>query len=334
MATGMIVIDGLCKSFPEQLGLAARIRRRFTVQRTPVLNDVSLNVNAGELVGLLGGNGAGKTTLLQVLATLSRGDSGSVTIAGVSVDTQPDRVRSMIGFCGSADRGFYYRLTSRENLRFFGAVSRHVAPRLLESRIETVLELVDLREHGDQLFSHLSSGMRQRLSVARALLGDPPVLLFDEPTRAVDPIHAQSLRALIRTTLVDQLGKTVILATNLLEEAWATCHRVAVLRSGRVVAFDAPANLDRLRTLTDRYRIVVDKLDDDMITRMRGVQGFVELLISHGDDVICFDVEIARVARSLSELLHAITSDGVNVISVLRQSATPADIFADIVRGN
>jgi hypothetical protein len=89
-----------------------------------------------------------------------------------------------------------------------------------------------------------------------------------------------------------------------------------------------------LRTLTDRYRIVVDKLDDDMITRMRGVQGFVELLISHGDDVICFDVEIARVARSLSELLHAITSDGVNVISVLRQSATPADIFADIVRGN
>jgi ABC-2 type transport system ATP-binding protein len=334
MATGMIVIDGLRKSFPEQLGLAARIQRRFKVRRTPVLNDVSLTVNAGELVGLLGGNGAGKTTLLQVLATLSCGDSGSVTIGGVSVETQADRVRSMIGFCGSADRGFYYRLTARENLRFFGAVSKQLAPRALKGRIEAVLELVDLCEHGDKPFSHLSTGMRQRLSVARALLGDPPVLLFDEPTRAVDPVHAQSLRALIRTTLVDELGKTVVLATNLLEEAWTTCHRVAVLRAGSVVAFDAPANLDRLRAVTDRYRIVVDKLDDDILARMRGVQGFIELSISHDSDTICFDVEIARIARSLSELLHAVSSDNVNVISVIRQSATPADIFADIVRDN
>jgi ABC-2 type transport system ATP-binding protein len=334
MSTGMIVVDGLRKSFPEPMGLATRIRRRFKVQRTPVLNDISLTVNAGEMVGLLGGNGAGKTTLLQVLGTLSRGDAGTVTIGGVPVDTQSDRVRSMIGFCGSADRGFYYRLTARENLHFFGAVSRQLAPRALKSRIETVLELADLREHGDQLFSNLSTGMRQRLSVARALLGDPPVLLFDEPTRAVDPVHAQSLRALIRNTLVDDLGKTVVLATNILEEAWTTCHRVAVLRGGSVVAFDAPANLDRMRAVTDRYRIVVDKLDDISVTRMRAVQGFIELSISDDADEICLDVEIARVARSLSELLQAVSSDGINVISIVRQSAAPADIFADIVRAN
>jgi ABC-type multidrug transport system ATPase subunit len=165
-------------------------------------------------------------------------------------------------------------------------------------------------------------------------IGDPPVVLFDEPTRAVDPIHAQSLRALIRTTLVDELGKTVVLATNLLEEAWSTCHRVAVLRAGAVVAFDAPENLDRLRAVTDNYHIVVDKLDEDVVARIRGVQGFIELSISHEAGAIRFDIELARVARSLSELLRAVSSDGVNVISVIRQSAAPADIFADIVRGN
>jgi ABC-2 type transport system ATP-binding protein len=286
------------------------------------------------LIGLLGGNGAGKTTLLQVLATLSRGDGGSVTIGGVSVDAHPERIRRMIGFCGSADRGFYYRLTARENLRFFGALGKQLTARALQSRIKTVLELVDLDKHGNQQFSHLSTGMRQRHSVARALLGDPPELLFDEPTRAVDPIHAQSLRSLIRATLVDELGKTVVLATNQLEEAWTTCHRVAVLRAGTVVAFDAPANLDRLRAVTDRYHIVVDELDEGIITRMLGVQGFPELSISQDADVICFDVEIARVARSLSQLLHAVSSEGGNVLSVVRQSSAPADIFADLVRGN
>ncbi|GAC1408436.1 MAG: daunorubicin resistance protein DrrA family ABC transporter ATP-binding protein [Candidatus Velthaea sp.] len=327
----MIVIDHLRKTFPEQASLISRIKRRSAIPRRLILDDVCLQVASGELVGLLGGNGAGKTTLLQILSTLSRGDAGTVTIGGIRIDTDPARVRRSIGFCGSADRGFYYRLTARENLRFFGVVSNQLAAHEREDRIETVLELVDLREHGDRLYAHLSTGMRQRLSVARALLGDPPVLLFDEPTRAVDPIHAEALRTLIRTTLVERLGKTVVLATNLLDEAWAICHRVAVLRAGRVVAFDAPCNLDSLRGVTTRYRIVVDRVDDDVLARTRSVPGFIGLALSEDANAYRLDVEIQQVAFSLTALLQAVSAGGIDVLSVQPQHATPADVFADLV---
>jgi ABC-2 type transport system ATP-binding protein len=327
----MIAINGLRKSFPERTTLAAKVKRRFAARRHPILNDISLTVNEGEIVGLLGGNGAGKTTLLQILATLSRGDAGTVTIGGVSVDAHPERVRQMIGYCGSADRGFYYRMTVRDNLRFFGSVANAQRPRELDGRIDEVLTVVDLQDHDDQLYAHLSTGMRQRLSVARALLGDPPVLLFDEPTRAVDPIHAQSLRSLIRSTLVERLGKTVVLATNVLEEAWTTCHRVAVLRAGAVVAFDAPSKLESRRALIARYRIVVDRIDDAFIARLRELPGFVGLTLSDDPGVNGFDIEIRRVSLSLSALLQAVSSDGVDVLSIERQNAAPADIFADLV---
>lgn len=327
----MIAIDHLRKTFPEQSSLISRVKHRFAVTRRLILDDVSLTVARGELVGLLGGNGAGKTTLLQILATLSRADAGSVTIGGVSVDAEPARARRAIGFCGSADRGFYYRLSARDNLRFFGVVSQQLADRDLERRIETVLELVDLLGDGDRLFAHLSTGMRQRLAVARALLGDPPVLLFDEPTRAVDPIHAEALRKLIRTTLVDGLGKTVVLATNLLDEAWAICHRVAVLRAGRVVAFDAPDKLNALRAATLRYRIVVDRVGEDVLRRTRAVPGLVGLQVS--DDAAAFrlDVELERTVPSLNALLQAVSAGGINVMSVQPLGAAPVDVFADLV---
>jgi ABC-2 type transport system ATP-binding protein len=239
-----IVIEHLSKTFPEPAGVLSRVRRPFApAARRTVIDDISFSIKRGELVGLLGGNGAGKTTLLQILSTLSKGDAGVVTIGGIRLDREPARIRRTIGFCGTADRGFYYRLNARENLSFFCTLSRQVAAREQKRRIETVLEFVGLERHGDRLYAHLSTGMRQRLAVARALLGDPPVLLFDEPTRAVDPIHADSLRQLIRKTLVDELGKTVLLATNVLEEAWAICHRVAILREGRLVALDTPAAL-------------------------------------------------------------------------------------------
>ena len=327
----MIVIDHLRKTFPEQASLVSRVKRRFALPRRLVLDDVSLTVGHGELLGLLGGNGAGKTTLLHVLATLSRADAGDVTIGGIRVDAEPARVRRSIGFCGSAERGFYYRLTARENLRFFGVISQQLANQALERRIGAVLELVDLQEHGDRLYAHLSTGMRQRLAVARALLGDPPVLLFDEPTRALDPIHAEALRKLIRTTLVDQLGKTVVLATNLLDEAWAICDRIAVLRAGRLVALDAPGNLNRLRALTVCYRFVVDRVDEDLLARTRATPGFVGLSLSDDAEGSRLDVEIEHVAFSLSALLRAVGADGINVLSVQPQNANPADIFADLV---
>ena len=245
-APPLIVVDRLTKTFPSRASFIGRLLRGVPPRHT-VLENVSFSVARGELVGLLGPNGAGKTTLLQVLATLAHPDQGRVTIDGVCVRSQAQHVRRMIGFCASAERGFYYRLSARENLRFFAALTG-LAARNVERRIDEVLELVELSESGETLFGAFSSGMRQRLAVARALLGDPPILLLDEPTRALDPLHADALRIFIRTTLVEERGKTVVLATNLLEEAWSLCDRIAVLREGRIVAMDTPARLQTVVT--------------------------------------------------------------------------------------
>jgi ABC-2 type transport system ATP-binding protein len=327
----MIVIDHLTKTFPEPASIRSRVFHPFArAPRRTVIDDVSLSVGRGELVGLLGGNGAGKTTLMQILSTLSRGDAGVVTIGGVHLDREPARIRREIGFCGAADRGFYYRLSVRENLAFFCALGQRVAARDRDRRIAAVLELVDLQSSAERLYAHLSTGMRQRLGVARALLGDPPVLLFDEPTRAVDPIHAAELRRLIRKTLVDELGKTVVLATNLLEEAWAICHRVAILRGGRVVAFAAPAALQHARHGNARLRVVARNVGDDVLASIRQTPGCVALTAQRAADSLQIDVEIERVPFALSAFLQALTSSGADVVSVDAQDAALADVFAEL----
>ncbi|HXM06291.1 MAG TPA: ABC transporter ATP-binding protein [Candidatus Acidoferrum sp.] len=218
-----------------------------------VLHDVSLNVRRGELLGLLGPNGVGKTTLMKMMATLTLPDNGFIEIEGIDIKRRPEAARALIGYCTSDDRSFYFRLTARENLTFFGALAG-LHGKLLEKRIAETLEQVGLSDAIDRRFGGFSTGMRQRLIVARALLADPPILFFDEPTRAIDPIHSDELRRAIRDDLVRRDGKTVVLATNILEEAWAICDRVAIVNHGTIVAIGPPADLDP-GVRTTRYRI-------------------------------------------------------------------------------
>ena len=205
-----------------------------------MLFDVSLSV-ARRAFGLLGPNGAGKTTLLKLLATLTTPDRGRMTIDGIDVMKRPKEATRRVGLCSSEERSFYFRLTARQNLEFFGALVG-LYGKVLHARIDEVMELVDLSHAVDMRVANFSSGMRQRITVARALLTDPPVLFLDEPTRAVDPVHALELRKLIRRDLVERAGKTIILATNTLEEAWEICDRVAVVNGGRIVACGPPAS--------------------------------------------------------------------------------------------
>jgi ABC-2 type transport system ATP-binding protein len=218
-------------------------------RRKTVLHDINLEVRRGELIGLLGPNGVGKTTLLKMMATLTLPDAGSIEIEGIDIKKNPILARSRIGFCGSDDRSFYFRLTARENLRFFGALAG-LQGRRLQRRIEETLDQVSLREAIDRRFGEFSSGMRQRMTVARALLSDPDVVFFDEPTRAVDPLHADEIRRMIRKDLVESRGKTVVLATNVLEEAWSICDRVAVVSNGTINAVAPPGELASRHSFT------------------------------------------------------------------------------------
>ena len=220
------------------------------------LRGVDLSIAQGEIFGLLGPNGAGKTTLLKILSCLVLPDQGAAFIAG-DPTTLENRVKRKIGLIHSDERSFYWRLSARENLRFFARIYDVPGPKI-ESRIETLLRRVDMEEAADRPFSEYSSGMKQRISIARALLHDPPILLMDEPTRSLDPASSLALREFILEELSRREGKTVLLATHNLREAEALADRVAILVRGRVRQVGTVPEVRRWGVHERRFRLELD----------------------------------------------------------------------------
>ncbi|MDQ6780302.1 MAG: ABC transporter ATP-binding protein, partial [Candidatus Eremiobacteraeota bacterium] len=292
---------------------------------------ICLEVRAGELFGLLGANGAGKTTLLKILATLSIPDRGTITVAGVDARTNPMEVKRRIGLCVSEERSFYFRLTARQNLRFFGALVGLYGD-LLEQRIAEVVALVDLTELIDRRFDTFSSGMRQRLSVARALLGDPDIIFFDEPTRAVDPMHAHEIRRMIRDVLVTQRGKTAVLATNSLEEAWSICDSVAILRDGRIIAHAPPKVLDAQFARFLRYHITLDNVDAAMLAKIQAMQGLRTVSSLQTVDGVSLNVELEPSGSAVDEMLRVLTANGAQIRSLRSEDPAPLDVFSGLTQ--
>lgn len=224
------------------------IRVRDVVKRFgshTALDGVTLDVGAGEVVALLGPNGAGKSTLLRILGTTVLPDAGTAEVAGHDVQVAAAAVRRSIGVMLGDERSWYWRLSGRQNLEFFGVLYglRRNAAR---SRARELLRDVGLERAGDRRFDGYSSGMRARLSLARALLTAPPVLLLDEPTRAIDPVAAVDFRERVRQLATDD-GRVLLLATHNLYEAAALADRVIVLGAGRVHAVrDGGAQPDEL----------------------------------------------------------------------------------------
>ena len=209
---------------------------------TEALRGVSLHVDKGEAVGLLGPNGSGKTTLLEILASLLVPTSGEVRVCGYDVSRHPARLREQTAYCGSVAQSFYPRLTGAQNLEFF-AILNDLAPRVARERVREVLSLVGLERDGQTTFQCYSDGMKQRLALARALLDGAPVVLLDEPTKALDPQKQLEMQQFIRRMLVDELGRTVLLVTHNLSEAEAVCDRVVLLREGKVARVGTPVGI-------------------------------------------------------------------------------------------
>jgi ABC-2 type transport system ATP-binding protein len=240
-----IEIRGLVKSYPRVRRYREVLLRPFSGERVPALRGLDLTVRQGELVALLGPNGAGKTTLLKVLTSLVLADAGSVRVLGVDAVARPREARRHVGIVLDQERGFYWRLTGVQNLAFFAALD-DLSPREARGRIAEVLAMVGMERDGGRMFKDYSSGMRQKMAIARALLRRPQVLIMDEPTRSLDPVAAERLRAYLRGELVDRLGKTVLVATHNLAEAEGIADRIAVLASGTLRAMGTAQELRAL----------------------------------------------------------------------------------------
>jgi ABC-type multidrug transport system ATPase subunit len=243
-----IILDSLEKWFPPALSGWRAFLQPFTQPTAPALRGISLEVKQGEAVALLGVNGAGKTTLLRILATLLLPTRGSASLAGHETAREPAAVRRQIGYHAGSDLGFYARLTGRQNLRFFGRLN-HLSDEFSADRIETLSERFGLSRVLDRQARVLSSGTIQRLSLLRALLHQPKVLLLDEPTRSLDAIAAADFRHFLKTEVLARKDTSMLFASHTMQEIELLADRVAILDEGKLLAFDTPTAL-RARTLS------------------------------------------------------------------------------------
>jgi sodium transport system ATP-binding protein len=224
----VIHVEGLGKSF-------------LDYQRgwVPAVRDVSFDCRPGEIFGLLGPNGAGKTTTLRILSTVLKPTSGRAVIAGHDVVAEPQAVRSLIGYM-SASTGIYDRMTAWELVEYFGRLYQMPRDRL-RARMETIFDWLKMNDFRDVLGSKMSTGMKQKVSIARTIVHDPPVLIFDEPTSGLDVLVQRAVLQKI-LELRDQ-GKTILFSTHSMHEVEKLCARVAIIHRGRLQAEGTPDEL-------------------------------------------------------------------------------------------
>jgi len=242
MSRPAVSVQNLTKTFALGRVLRRLMKNPSSKGRTEVLKGISMEVREGEVLGLLGPNGAGKTTLLEILSTLLLPTSGQVSVWGYDVVREGAEVRRVMSYCPSASENFFPRLTGIRNLEFF-ALLHNLSPQEAREKIRLALDLVGIDGATSVPFQQYSEGMKQRLALARALLTESPVLLLDEPTRSLDPAAQSEIRKFLRRTIVERLGKTVLLVTHSLAEAEQVCDRLAILDRGRIVSIGTPSEL-------------------------------------------------------------------------------------------
>jgi ABC-2 type transport system ATP-binding protein len=290
------------------------------------VDQVSLRIARGELFGLLGQNGAGKTTLIKMLCTALLPSSGQAAVMGYDVVAQARQVRQRIGLVNGEERSFYWRLTGRQNLEFFAALY-HVPGPLARGRIADLLRRVGLAEDADRPFRTYSSGMRQKLGIARGLLASPQVLFMDEPTRSLDPISAQAMRRLVAEYIIGELGCTVILATHSMAEAEELCDRLALIRHGRVVAEGTIADLRAGLRAGVRCELRVRHMPPELPEALRRRAGIIDVATRRDDASHLLQLTLSEEGPVLAGLLREVVESGADIYSCATRHITLEEIY-------
>ena len=288
------------------------------------VDDISFNVNEGEIFGFLGPNGAGKSTTIRILCTLSMPTSGSAKIEGYDLIKSPAEVRKNIGLV-SEKMIMYEHLTAAENLRYFGRLYK-MPKEKLEKRIDELLELVNMSKWRDTLIKMYSTGMRQRINVIRALLPEPRIVFMDEPTLGLDPQTTLAIREIIRD--INKKGTTVILTTHAMVEAEALSDRVAIIDHGKIAALDSPRGLkkivsdDSAKVFTIRIPNLTPSMTES-IRRLDCVSGMTQ------EDA--YDLKIStKGSNAFEHLIGTIMTEGGKIDAINTQEPSLEDVFLTV----
>ncbi len=319
MPTLAIETHDLTKRFRLPRSLRAIATGRPPEPERVAVDGVSLAIPHGEVFGLLGQNGAGKTTLVRMLTTLLLPSSGTARVDGIDVTADPRAIRSRIGLINGDERSFYWRLTGRQNLEFFGAL-RHLDAAATAPVIERLSRRLGVAEHLDRPFGRLSTGQRQALAIVRGLIDEPAILFMDEPTRSLDPISAERLRRFVAEVVVGDLGRTVVLATHSMPEAEALCHRVAFIQDGRIVAAGSVAQLRDAIGYGTRCTLRLRSGTADPAPLIHGIAGVggmrsTDLRVATTTDGATHQVELVLASNdALAAILRVLVEADVDVL--------------------
>lgn len=287
------------------------------------VDGVSFEIREGELFGLLGPNGAGKTTLIKCISTLLIADGGTAFVGGNDIRKDPLTVRKMIGVLTGGERSLYWKLTPLENLNYFAALYG-VSRRETRQRIDYLLELMDLTEKAKVRVEKLSSGMKQKLSLARTLIHDPPVLLIDEPTLGLDPYFARFVRHFIKDELHEKQKKTILLTTHYMMEADELCDRVAFMNRGKIRALDTPASFKK--SMPQEQILEVKCLGELSTDIFKNLKESSSLHLKKQDGHSYIRMNTDNPETLLSDVVDLV-KDRARVLSVAVSSPTLEDVF-------
>jgi ABC-2 type transport system ATP-binding protein len=321
----VISIDRISKTYPEPLARLKEIFRRPVKPPVEALSEVSLDIHTGEIFGLIGRNGAGKTTLTKVIATLVQPTSGSVTVNGYDSVRDDQKVRAQVGLATAEERSFYWRLTVEQNLMFFARLYG-LKDATARRRIIELVRQFELNELVSRRFGELSTGNKQRMAFARAMLARPPVLLLDEPTRSLDPLAAARMRALIHSLSGSDPPVTILLTSHNLTEVEELCARVGVISRGRIRALDTPKKLRSLHGQTERVEfnvrgLTIERARESLESRLNGLELKEEGRTLH----IAFTREAGD--NRLDEAVRAVQENGGELLSFDSERATLLDVL-------
>ncbi len=317
----------LTKRYPQIKRYHEIIIHPLQKREITALENVNIRVEKGEVFGLLGPNGAGKTTLIKTLCTLLLPNEGTASVNGYDIVKEEKEVKRSIGYVVNDERSFYWRLTGRQNLEFF-AILNNLAPNGADRRIEEVLRLVGLETNGDKRVKDYSTGMKQKLAIARGMLPDPEVLFMDEPTKSLDPMIARSLREFIRKNIVEGQGKTVFLSTHNLGEAEDLCDRLAIIDRGTIKACGTLDEMRALLAAKRRYLIELEKPGESLMKGLRGLFPFTVRETSRGRGIT---IEVAVDDRwTVSRVIEIIVARGGKILRCSPEGRTLEEIFSRV----
>ncbi len=306
------------------------LRREFKTKSAPVvaLDGVSLEVSKGEVFGVLGPNGAGKTTMIRILSTLLLPTGGAAKVMGFDVEHEAEKVRRVINMASGAEKAGYDFISAKRNLWFFSQLYGMPGD-LAERRISELSEMLGLTKYLDRKFYALSTGYRQRATIARAFINDPKVVFLDEPTIGLDVMTARTIREFLDHEAKEN-SRTIIVASHNMAEVDAVCDRVAIVDKGKIIADGAPETLKRsLGAPALVMEVSPPPKDLEPLRRVQGVKGFTSSVDEErGLSTVQVVVENDSAARGAEQ---AMAASGLKVVASWRKEATLEEVFVALV---